>query len=414
MNSLSTDGGKYPSMISFDILKDLSIKTDSKIILFVLDGLGGLPHPDTGKTELETARTPNLDKLSVKSICGLVDPIAPGIAPGSGPGHLALFGYEPVSSNIGRGVLEAVGIDFDLKPGDVAARGNFCTVDKNGLVTDRRAGRIATKKSTELCKKLEGMEINGIKILVAPVRDYRFVAVFRGKGLSLEATDTDPSREGVPPLPVKALSPSAEKLAVVANEFISRARKILSDERPANMVLLRGFSQTPHLLPMSSIYKLTPAAVAAYPMYRGLAKLVGMNSLKTGETIEDEFKTLEENYKSYDYFFFHIKGSDSAGEDGDFDRKVRVIEQFDRLLPEVTALEPDVIVVTGDHSTPATLKAHSWHPVPVLLYSKWCRTDRTPHFGESACRIGAIGRIPTMGLMPLMMANALKLIKFGA
>ncbi len=401
-------------MISFDILKELSIKTESKIILFVLDGLGGLPHPDTGKTELETARTPNLDKLSVKSICGLINPIAPGIAPGSGPGHLALFGYEPISSNIGRGVLEAVGIDFDLNPGDVAARGNFCTIDKNGLIADRRAGRIATEKSAKLCKMIEGMEINGIKILVAPVRDYRFVAVFRGKGLSPETTDTDPSREGVSPLQVKALNPAAGKLAAVANEFISRARGILTNEQPANMVLLRGFSQPPHLPSTSEIYKLTPAVIAAYPMYRGLAKLVGMNSLKTGETIEEEFKTLKQNYKNYDYFFLHVKGTDSAGEDGDFVRKVRVIEQFDRLLTEVTALNPDVIVVTGDHSTPATLKAHGWHPVPVLLYSKWCRTDGTLHFGENACRTGGIGRMPTVELMPLMMANALKLIKFGA
>lgn len=401
-------------MVSQDILKEISLKTEGKIVLVVLDGLGGLPHPETGNTELETAVTPNLDKLALKGICGLLDPVSPGVTPGSGPGHLALFGYDPVANNIGRGVLEAVGIDFDLKPGDVAARGNFCTVDRKGIITDRRAGRISTEKNAELCKLLDGMEIRGVKILVSPVMEHRFVAIFRGEGLSPELVDTDPSREGVLPNPVKATKPAARKLASVASGFISRARKVLSRHTPANMILLRGFSQPPHLPSMREIFKLTPAAIASYPMYRGLAKLVGMAALETGYTIEEEIQTLKENYKNHDFFFVHIKGTDTAGEDGDFDRKVNVIEQFDRALPGLTQLNPDVIVITGDHSTPAILKAHSWHPVPVLMCSRWCRADGTRHFGESACRTGGIGRMPMVHLMPLIMANALKLTKFGA
>lgn len=401
-------------MLSLDILKELSIKTESKVLMLIMDGLGGLPHPDTGKTELETAVTPNLDKLTAKSILGLLDPISPGIAPGSGPGHLALFGYDPVKNNIGRGVLEVVGIDFDLKAGDVASRGNFCTIDENGLVTDRRAGRITTEKSVELTRLLDGMEIDGVKVLVTPVRDYRFAAVFRGKDLSPDIADTDPSREGVPPLPVKALSPAAERLASVVSQFVNRAKDILAGHKPANMILLRGFSQHPHIPSMSELFKLTPAAIASYPMYRGLAKLVGMTALKTGGTVEEEFETLKNNYRDYDFFFLHVKGTDSAGEDGDFARKVRVIEQFDRALPVAMGLNPDVVVITGDHSTPAMLKAHSWHPVPVLLYSKWCRSDGASHFGENACRTGGIGRMPTVELMPVILSNAMKLVKFGA
>jgi len=401
-------------MVSFDLIKEISLKTPSKIVLVVIDGLGGLPDPATGKTELETARIPNIDKLLSNAICGLVDPVSPGITPGSGPGHLALFGYDPVKYNIGRGVLEATGINFDLKPGDVATRGNFCTVDDKGIVTDRRAGRIATEKNAELCKLLDGMVIQGVKIICAPVKEYRFVAVFRGPGLIPDVNDTDPEMTGVPPLPAKVQIPAAAKLASVVNEFIAQAKTILAGQHAANMILLRGFSVPPKMPTMQAIFKLNPVAIASYPMYRGLAKLVGMEVMDTGETVQEEFATLKENYGKYDYFFLHVKGTDAAGEDGDFARKVSVIEQVDAAMPVLINLNPDVIVVTGDHSTPAALKAHSWHPVPVMLYSRWCRTDRMSHFSEANCRTGAIGRMPTENLMTLMMANALKLNKFGA
>ncbi len=401
-------------MVDMELIKDIARSSPSKIVMLVIDGLGGLPDPETGKTELETARTPNLDRLAARGVCGLSDPVGPGITPGSAPGHLGLFGYDPVRCNIGRGVLEAMGIDFDLQAGDVAARGNFCTIDEAGLVTDRRAGRISTERCIELCRLLDGMVINDVKILVRPVREHRFVAVFRGEGLAADVSDSDPQQEGLAPKPVVASRASARKLASIANKFISNSKAKLSKQHLANMVLLRGFSQHPHLPTMTEIYKLKPAAIAVYPMYRGLARLAGMEVLKTGTTIDDEFATLKQNYADYDFFFVHIKWADSAGEDGDFARKVQVLEQIDKALPRLTALEPDVIVVTGDHSTPAMLRGHSWHPVPVLLYSRWCRPDGVKEFSELACLSGGLGRFPATQIMPLAMANALKLAKFGA
>jgi len=390
-------------MVNLELIREIARPSPTRIVLLIIDGLGGLPHPGTGRTELETADTPNLDKLAAEGICGLSDPVSPGITPGSAPGHLALFGYDPVSFNIGRGALEAIGIDFDLQPANVAARGNFSTVDKAGLVTDRRAGRISTEQCDELCQLLDGLIIENVKISVRPVREHRFIAVFQGADLSPDISDSDPQQ-----------LPEADRMADVANQFIARAKATLAGHLPANMVLLRGFSRRPHFPAMSEIYKLKPAAIASYPMYRGLARLVGMEILETEPSIEDEFKTLIQNYSNYDFFFLHIKGTDSAGEDGDFDRKVKVIEQVDKALPNLMGIKPDVIVVTGDHSTPALLKGHSWHPVPVLLYSKWCRPDRVSEFSESACISGGLGRLPAKQIMLLAMANALKLNKFGA
>ncbi len=400
--------------ISLELIKGIAHPSPTKIVLLVIDGLGGLPNPETGKTELATANTPNLDKLAAKGICGLTDPVAPGITPGSSPGHLALFGYNPVTFNIGRGVLEAIGIDFDPQPADVAARGNFCTVDKAGLVTDRRAGRISTEKCAELCQLLDGLAVENIEIFVRPVREHRFVVVFRGDDLVPAVTDSDPQQVGVAPMVIIAIRPEAGRTASIANQFVTQAKTILAEYHPANMILLRGFSQRPHFPTMGEVYKLRPAAIAGYPMYRGLAKLIGMEILETGTTIEDEFTTLRQNYSNYDFFFLHVKGADSAGEDGDFNRKVRVIAEIDNALSELISMEPDVIVVTGDHSTPALLRGHSWHPVPTLLYSKWCRPDKVSAFSESACLSGGLGRFPATQIMPLAMANALKLTKFGA
>ncbi len=401
-------------MDNLELIKSISVSSPTKIVLLVIDGLGGLPHPETGKTELATARRPNLDKLATKGTCGLHIPVGAGITPGSAPGHLALFGYDPVIHNIGRGALEAVGIDFDLKPGDVAARGNFCTVDKAGIIIDRRAGRISTEKCAELCRLLDGTVIKKVTVFVRPVKEHRFIVVFRGEKLIPDVADSDPQQAGVAPKEMVASSREAERTADIANQFVAQARKILADQAPANMVLMRGFSQYPHFPGMGEIYKLKPAAIASYPMYRGLARLVGMTVLDTGTSIEDEFATLVKNFADYDFFFLHIKGADAAGEDGDFERKVKIIEQVDNALPVLTNLKPDVIVVTGDHSTPAVLKGHSWHPVPVLLYSPWCRADGTREFSEAACYSGAMGLFPAIQIMPLSMANALKLNKFGA
>ncbi len=401
-------------MDSLELIRGLARPSSSKIVFLVIDGLGGLPHPRTGQTELETAKTPNLDKLAAEGICGLIDPISPGITPGSTPGHLALFGYDPVKFNIGRGVVEAVGIDFDLKPEDIAARGNFCTVDKDGLITDRRAGRISTEKCAELCQMLSGLKINGVKLSVLPLREHRFVVVFQGKGLSPDVSDSDPQQTGVTPKAIVALNSKAELMTEVANKFVEQAKAILSKHHPANMLLLRGFSQRPNLPTIPEIYKLKPAAIAAYPMYRGLAKLLDMQVLETSADISDEMATLKKNFSAHDFFFLHVKRTDSAGEDGDFEGKVKLIEEADKSIPMLTGLKPDVTVVTGDHSTPATLKAHSWHSLPIVLHSNWCRPDRVGEFSESACIYGGLGRFPATQIMPLAMAHALKLAKFGA
>jgi 2,3-bisphosphoglycerate-independent phosphoglycerate mutase len=388
--------------------------TDLKIIFLVLDGLGGLQNPESGKTELETAQTPNMDRLVNQGNCGLTSPIGPGITPGSAPGHLGLFGYDPVKYRIGRGILEALGIDFNLEPGDIAARGNYCTISPSGMITDRRAGRITTEASTKLCRLLDGTEIEGIKIIVRPVKEHRFIVVLRGKGLKQEISDTDPQLLGVPAKTAEAIVPEGRLTAGVVNRFIALARQKLEGYYPANMILLRGFSLHPKLPSMNEVYKLKSAAIASYPMYRGLAKVVGMEVLPTGSTLNDEVTTLEQNYKAFDFFFLHIKGTDAAGEDGNFARKVSVIEDVDRSLSRMMLLKPDVLVIAGDHATPAIIKGHSWHEVPCIVYSKWCRPDRLGKFSETICRQGSLSHIPAAHLMPLAMAHALKLTKYGA
>jgi 2,3-bisphosphoglycerate-independent phosphoglycerate mutase len=400
--------------MDLNLIKEIAITSPEKIVMLVLDGLGGLPNPQTNKTELETARIPNLDEVAAKGICGLTDPIAPGITPGSGPGHLALFGYDPIVNKIGRGALEAVGIDVELGPDDMAARGNFCMIDNWGIIIDRRAGRISTEKCAELCKMLDGLKIGGVDIRVYPVREHRFVVVFHGNNLQPELTESDPSRTGVAPLEVKAEQAIAKRTADIVNEFVVKAKTRLVKQHPANMILLRGFAKKPKLPTMQEIYKLNPLAIAVYPMYRGLARLVGMQVAQAGTTLEDEFKTLKDNYAKYDFFFLHIKWTDTAGEDGNFAKKVMLLEQVDAALPALTALNPDVLVITGDHSTPAVYGGHSWHPVPVVICSKYCRTDNIKEFSETACLGGGLGRINATDIMPLAMANARKLTKFGA
>jgi len=397
------------------IVRDLVIANDTKIVLLVLDGLGGLPVEPGGQTELEAAHTPNMDRLAQEGICGLHVPIGPGIAPGSGPAHLALFGYDPLRYQIGRGVLEAGGIDFELTARDVAARGNFCTVDEQGLITDRRAGRIPTDVCVELTRELRNITLPGVEVFVEPVKEYRFVLVLRGEGLSDALTETDPQRVGAAPLPVRALSPEAEKTAALVNRFVTEASKRLADRHPANMLTLRGFSRKPDWPTMGDLFGLKSAAIAIYPMYRGVSRLVGMDVLSGGSSFSDELSTLADHWETYDFFFVHYKWTDSKGEDGDFDAKVNCIEEVDGLLPRLLDLQPDVLIITGDHSTPAYLKSHSWHPVPVLLWSERCRADGVEIFGERACMAGGLSpRLPTIDLMLIALANAGRLTKFGA
>ncbi len=399
-------------MDKFDkVICEISLKTDSKIVLLVIDGLGGLPL--NGKTELEAAHTPNLDKLAEKSITGMTIPCAPGITPGSGPGHLALFGYDPFEYEIGRGVLEALGVDLTLTPRDVAIRGNFATV-KDGKIIDRRAGRISTELNKKICKRLQDAikEIDGVEIIIHHGKEHRFVLVLRGDGLDARVKETDPQKVGVPPIKCEPLVKEAEFTAKIIQKFIEKATKLL--EPPANYPLLRGFAKYPDIPSMQEKYKLTPAAIATYPMYRGLARLVGMDILNTGPLLKDQIATLKANFEKYDFFYFHVKRTDSMGEDGNYDGKVALIEEVDKIIPEILSLNPSVFVVTADHSTPAILKSHSWHPNPFLLYSKYIIPDNTKRFTELECSKGYLGQFPQRFAMSLMLAHALKLKKYGA
>ena len=400
-------------MIDLEQVHDCYISTESKIVLLVVDGLGGLPHPDTRLSELETANTPNLDAMARESACGLTTPVLPGVAPGSGPGHLSLFGYDPLKYIIGRGALEALGIDVELRPGDVAARGNFCTVDPEGKLSDRRAGRIPSHLSAPLCERLDGIELDGVQVDVFPVQDYRFVLRLRGEGLSEMISETDPQINGVPALEVRPLEPSAQKTADLVNQFVARAAQLLSEEERGNMVLLRGWAQMPSLPPMGDVYRLNPAGIAAYPMYRGLATVANMTIIPTGHSFGDEVETLKESYDSHDFFFIHYKPADAAGEDGDFGAKVKTLEDLDPHIPAIRALNPDVFMVAGDHATPAIMAAHSWHPVPFMLHSQLTRGEGVPGFDERNCATGSIGRIPATNIMLLAMAHAGKLTKYG-
>ena len=396
-------------------LQKLIVPADTKIAMLILDGLGGLPRTLGGKTELETAHTPNLDALALKSALGFTLPIGPGVATGSGPGHLAIFGFDPLKYEIGRGALEALGVDFELGPEDVAARGNFCTLDGQGRLTDRRAGRLPTEESSKLIGLLRDIRIDGVEIFLEPVKEHRFVFVMRGPGLHDKLTETDPLKVGVAPLPVKALHPEAGKAAAVANEFIRQANQRLMGLQPANGIMLRGFASFPEMPQYAEIFKLHAAAIAVNGMYRGVARLVGMDVLPVlGTSLADEFSTLEKFWPEYDFFYLHYKKTDTCGENGDFDGKVAAIEEFDAQLPRLLALNPDVVIVGGDHSSPAVLKSHSWHPVPLLLYGRNVRADGIVEFGERACNLGSLGIMPAKNVMSLALANAGRVAKYGA
>lgn len=406
-------------MANFDLMKRLARDGGGKIILLVMDGLGGLPLEVDGPTELEAATTPNLDRLAREGSNGLTIPIARGIEPGSGPAHLALFGYDPLIYDIGRGALESAGIGVDIHPGDVAARGNFCTVDENGLVVDRRAGRIPTERCIEAVAALSDIQLPGVEIAVQAVKEHRFAFVLRGQGLAPDVHDTDPLVVGKAPLPAEpsADTPEARHTADLVNQFVAQARERLKSHHPANMLTLRGFASDPALPKFKDIYRLNAACVAVYPMYKGVSRLVGMSIIDTDEhdTPLDEFQRVAAAWDQYDFFFVHVKYTDSRGEDGNFNAKAAVIEQVDAALPVLLDLAPDVLVVTGDHSTPAKLRSHSFHPVPALIWAPATHMrDGVTGFGERACMAGALGQFPATDLMPLALAHAGRLSRYGA
>lgn len=401
-------------MTEHELIRELAEKNTTKIVMLVADGLGGLPLEPGGKTELETASTPNLDSLAGRGTSGLSLPVLPGITPGSGPGHLGLFGYDPLTFKIGRGALEATGIGFELGPDDVAARGNFCTLDSAGLISDRRAGRIPSEESFQVVEKLQAVKIPGVETFVKPVKEHRFVVVFRGPGLDGRVADTDPQAVGVAPLDPQPLDPAARKTADIAREFIKQARGIIGREPKANGMVLRGFAAKPALPTYEELYGLRAAAIAVYPMYKGLARLVGMTLVGKPQSLADQIAELERCWNDYDFFFLHFKYTDSTGEDGAFAQKVKRIEELDAALPRIEKLGPDVLIVTGDHSTPSKLQSHSWHPVPTLLVADTCRFDGLERFSEHDCLRGGLGQFPAKHLMLLAMAHAKRFGKYGA
>ena len=396
-----------------------SLKTDEggKIVMVVSDGIGGLPLQPGGPTELEAASTPNLDQLAAKGVSGMSLPILPGITPGSGPGHLGLFGYDPLVFQIGRGVLEAAGIAFPVGPNDVCIRCNFCTIDENGLITDRRAGRIPTEESVEVVKLLENVKIPGVEVFVKPVKEHRFVVVFRGEGLGGNVADTDPQKVGAKPLDPVAKDAESEKTAQVAKEFFNQAVEILKGQPKANCLTMRGFAKKPNLPTYKELYGLDAAAIAVYPMYKGLASLVGMELVGSPASLQEEVEVLKENWNKYDFFFLHFKYTDSRGEDGNYEEKRKMVEELDKVMPQIAELigPSDCLIVTGDHSTPAKMASHSFHPVPTMIVSDLARTDSCQKFGETeANNFGGLGHFQAIHLMPLAMAHANRLGKFGA
>lgn len=403
-------------MADFNLIKSLKRDQGGKIVLLVMDGLGGIPATPGGPTEVEAAATPTLDRLATEGTLGALIPIRPGITPGSGPAHLALFGYDPLTHLVGRGVLEAVGVGLQVRKGDVAARGNFCTVDAAGRIIDRRAGRIPTDQAAPLAERLGSIRLAGVSSEVRHVKEHRFAVVMRGENLAGEIDDTDPQQTGVPALPAIPRSEDSRRAAGLFNEWITKGREVLKGEPHANSLTLRGFASDPALPPFPEIYGLRAVCVGVYPMYRGLASLVGMEVQDfLGESPKDAFAALAKIWNDYDFFFIHIKKTDSAGEDGDFKAKAAAIESVDAALHTLLDLKPDVLAVTGDHSTPSTLKTHSWHPVPLLLWAPaTVRPDRSTAFGERACDTGGLGILPSAELLPLLMAHALRLEKYGA
>jgi len=396
-----------------EILRNIVTKNETKLVLLVMDGIGDLPVD--GKTPLMVAKTPNLDALAKESELGQTIPVAYGVTPGSGPGHLSLFGYDPIKYQIGRGILEALGTGVEVGEKDVVARGNFATM-KDGVVIDRRAGRPPTEKSAKVVEILNEniKEINGVKVTFYPGKEHRFVVKFTGDDLYDAVSDADPQKEGKEMEWAKALKPEAEKMAEVVNKLIRKIGEVLKDQPEMNWALLRGFSKYPKLPQFPDVYKVKAAAIATYPMYKGIAKLVGMEVLKAGTTVDDEFETLKKYWNDYDFFYLHIKKTDSYGEDGNFEEKVKVIEEVDRNIPKLLALNPAVVVVTGDHSTPCLMKSHSWHPVPYMIRSKFVRKGASEKFDEFECARGVLGTFYAVDSMMLMLAHAQRLEKYGA
>ena len=418
-DTLTVDNRRLPTteldfVMSQSVLQGLAQPADTRLVLLVVDGLGGLAQEPNGLTELEAARTPNMDLLAAEGQTGLSQAIGPGITSGSGPGHLALFGYDPVSNNVGRGALSALGLGVELNDGDVAVRLNFCTVDDQGRILDRRAGRIDSSLNSALVSRLNAIDVPGIDLQFLTESQHRAVLVLRGSGLDPRIAETDPQRLNVSPVDPEAVHPEAQRTSDVLKHVLAAVRECIGRDSPANFVLMRGYAGRPVFQGIDQLYRINPLCIATYPMYKGLARAVGMDVAEGLDTLSGEVAELGAQWNSYDYFFLHVKAPDARGEDGDFDGKVAAIEEVDASVPDILQLQPDVLVVTGDHSTPAVLRQHSWHPSPFLIWGQWVRPDRAEAFGERASETGGLGVFPAQSIMAMMLGHGGRLAKFGA
>ena len=397
-----------------EIVPRLVTEGTTKIVLVLIDGLGGVRTDERG-SELHAARTPNMDRLALEGSSGLHTVIAPGVTSGSGAGHLAVFGYDPLVYELGRGALSAAGVGFPLKPGDVAARVNFCTLDANGNIADRRAGRLSTDDNSRLCVKILAwlQPPEDVEVFLETEREHRALLVLRGEGLSPHLLDTDPQVTGLPPKPPTATGPEGADTAAYLSDILAQVAVVLEDEK-ANFLLLRGFDTLRELPLFPARYSLRAQGVAIYPMYTGIARILGMDVTTVVGGVPEELEALKAAWAEHDFFYFHHKKADSAGEDGDFDRKVAAIEEIDAVIPDIVSLNPDVICVTGDHATPSQLRSHSWHPVPFVLWGPRVGVDGVEVFDEEAGLTGGYGSILGKELMGLMLAGAGRLIKYGA
>ncbi len=385
------------------------------IVLLVMDGVGDIPD-DRGRTPLEAARTPNLDRIARKASLGRTIPIAPGVTAGSVAGHLALLGYDPMAVKIGRGPIDALGVGVDLQPGDVVMRGNFATV-KDGIVIDRRAGRLPGDTAAELCFALNAklrFKFEGIETQIAQTAEHRFVLHLRGNNLSPQITDTDPGQNGLPAKPCRANAPQAARTAEIVNIVAKAAADFLMINR-ANAILLRGAGARPHLASFNDHYGLNAMAVATYPTYRGIAAACGMELYPmmpsdAHDAINFAVSALQGPNK-HQFIFIHYKNTDTAGEDGNFDAKVAAIEHLDAALKPLVDQPPDVLVVAGDHPTPVAMRGHSWHPVPLMIASKWTPGGKNQRYTERQCADGELGTIKATDVMALAMGHAKRLRK---
>ena len=389
-----------------------------KVVLVIIDGLGDRPISELkDQTPLEAANTPNLDYFATNGITGIMNAIDVGIRPGSDTSHLAIFGYDPETHYTGRGIFEAAGIGMELKKGDIALRGNFATVTEDLIIVDRRAGRI--ENVSKLADALNGMKIDGVRFFVKAGVMHRAGVVLRGSNLSHMVSDNDPHEVGVKVKQVKALDNTEEAkfTASVINKFLEEAHKILKEHEvnkkrrkerllEANYILLRGASKLTHFEPFEKKYKLKACCIAGAGLYKGIAKVLGMDVLQvkgaTGTANTDinaKFIAAKKALAKYDFVFVHIKYADNYAEDGNVFGKLKFIEKIDDALIHLIGIKDTLIVITADHSTPCKLKAHSGDPVPIVMFGEGVRTDKVKEFNERSCMQGGLGRIKGKDLM---------------